>query len=227
MPDQHFRTRPAKVRDRYAQAVTDAVRTVSAVAELPQKGTPEFDVLAAFAGDLRPLAILPEPVRWPAGTTVGTVLDTLRADCARSLAEHGVARPGKHNAPVGKAALTAAFPGDELIATVRALADRTELRPVSASYIVYDGPGSQLELHVDKPSFGDLNLLVRLDDPPEQPVGEPSATVFVTAEGVQRMPLGAGEGILFDGTGLLHGRTPLRDGEAVTLLSIGLRTEAP
>lgn len=223
MPDARFRTRPATVRDQYASTLTSAVRSISDVAALPEKGTPEFEVLATFADDIKPMAVVPEPMRWPAGPNLASAIDLLRTDCAQSVTRNGLARKGKHNAAVGKNVLTAAFPGDELLTTIRSLTGLTHLKAVSASYIVYDGPGADLQLHIDKPTFGDLNLLVRLDDPPE--LAEPSATVFVHADGPYRMPLRAGEGILFDGTALLHGRTPLAVGETVTLLTIGVRNE--
>ncbi|MFD4356769.1 hypothetical protein ACFWPX_29755 [Nocardia sp. NPDC058518] len=91
-------------------------------------------------------------------------------------------------------------------------------------YIHYRGTGAHHFIHVDNPSFGDATALVVLDYvPPTEPnTGSPTETRFVTSSGVQSFRSEPGNAVVFDGRYLPHGRTPLCEGETVTIALLGM-----
>ncbi|GAA2268193.1 hypothetical protein GCM10010145_48380 [Streptomyces ruber] len=211
-------------RSLYSTMLTRAVRSEFDIRDLPGPGTSHFELLTALAAESAVRTHLPGPLRWRPRWATRELCARLRADCATSAERSGVVRKDKRNAPVGQDCLAELFDTLGLLAGVQALVGEASLIPVAASYIVYDGPGSLLQLHLDRPTFGDITLLLRLDDTDAAgPAGQRSSTLFVTPEGYRREPLGTGESLVFDGTSTLHGRTALTAGEEVTLLSIGFQ----
>lgn len=218
-----IRTLSAEGQNLYSTAVTRAVRSFTDVGKLQDAPGPVGEVLSALAVELAADSLIPGVLRYSPEWATGEVLERLRTDCSCSVDEDGLVRNNKRNAPVASPLLSLLFEEFGLLARVCELTGLTTLKAVSATYIVYDEPGARLELHIDRPSYGDINILMRIDEPRSDADADAlaSATVFIGPDGVRREPLEAGEAIIFDGTAALHGRSPLLEGETVRLLSIG------
>lgn len=91
---------------------------------------------------------------------------------------------------------------------------------VNAVYIYYDAAGHHIPLHVDYPEEFEYNLLICLD---RRSSGTASATttMVVTNGEARSIDLAPGQALLFHSSYTPHGRTPLAEGEAVTLISLG------
>jgi hypothetical protein len=97
-----------------------------------------------------------------------------------------------------------------------------ELKPqVNVSIVSYDTGGNHNPMHFDNPdTFGELNLLICLERiRSSEQAG--TRTLFVLEDGIKSSDLNAGDAVIFDSAYTLHGRTPLVDGEKVTLMTLG------
>jgi hypothetical protein len=109
----------------------------------------------------------------------------------------------------------------ELVATVVPKAVATGI----ASYLFYRDAGQGIIPHIDTDIFS-LNVLMMLahDIPPG--LAEPSALYMHFADGTeQRVQLSAGEVVIFVAGTQAHSRTPIREGERVTILTFGFMPE--
>lgn len=94
-----------------------------------------------------------------------------------------------------------------------------------ASYLFYRDAGQGIIPHIDTDIFS-LNVLMMLahDIPPG--LTEPSALYMHFADGTeQRLQLSPGEVVIFLAGTQAHSRTPIRDGERVTILTFGFMPE--
>ena len=89
-----------------------------------------------------------------------------------------------------------------------------------ASYVYYGKEGDGIPLHLDTGMFA-LNVLIVLE---HRHVGASSRLLMHTfgAE-PERLRLGEGEVVVFDGSSIVHGREPLGPDETVSLLTLGFR----
>jgi hypothetical protein len=163
----------------------------------------------------------------------GSILDWLPDDLLAELVEEGCSAiaergyqvDGKWNAEVGPVAESLLDLVD-LPSVVRRVASIHVTQPHAATYIGYRDENDSLDFHVDAPGFGDVNLIICLNHDKPDPLGA-SETVFVTPEGLVRIASSRGSFILFDGVFTPHGRTPVRRGEQVVLLSLGFKVVQP
>jgi hypothetical protein len=91
--------------------------------------------------------------------------------------------------------------------------------PYHAGYLFYDRPGAGIVPHVDDPEFA-INVILMVS---RSPTGsQASATVLHPPDGPpQRVVLAPGEAVLLEADGLVHAREPMREGERVTVLTMG------
>jgi hypothetical protein len=92
--------------------------------------------------------------------------------------------------------------------------------PYHVSYLYYDTPGAYIAPHVDEPNFA-VNILVVLE---RNPLGEASGSATVLHPPGQepvRAVLQPGEAVVLEAEGLVHSREPVREGESVTVMTIG------
>lgn len=151
----------------------------------------------------------------------GPCLRELAREAEESLRQHGYVHNAKWNAPVGVYA-EEFVDGIDLAAYVEKVANIPVHPPTTATYIGYLDTGQGLELHLDDAEFGDINLLLSLSH--VAPEGIPcSSTVFVEGDGLVSYPLRPGQGLVFDGVFIPHGRTPVSGGERVILVNFGFR----
>lgn len=213
--------------DLFSTAWTRAVRGVASVADLPEPGTAAHSCLTAIAERLGTSPLVAQPLRRRPPWATTAVLDALRANCAASLpSSQPEAVNLKRNPETG--------PDIHTLLTEVDLAGYVGIETglkiagwVSSTYVVYDTPGAALHLHLDLPSFGDVNMLLCLDRTDVRPHDEASSTVFVTGDGIDRYHFGPGECLIFDARLTAHGRTPVVEGERVVLLSVGLNVVKP
>jgi hypothetical protein len=91
--------------------------------------------------------------------------------------------------------------------------------PFHAGYLFYDQAGAGIVPHVDDPEFA-INVILMVSRSPSGSEG--SATVLhPPARAPERVVLAPGEAVLLEADGLVHAREPMRDGERVTVLSMG------
>lgn len=91
--------------------------------------------------------------------------------------------------------------------------------PYHAGYLFYDEAGAGIVPHVDDPEFA-INVILLVSRSPAGSEG--SATVLHPPDGPpQRVVLAPGEAVLLEADGLVHAREPMRDGETVTVLTMG------
>lgn len=190
------------------ESVTDPTRTV------------ERALLGLLAERAAQERRIPEPIKLRASWLHGEVLADLVAEAAHARTE-SFAHNGKQNGPPGSRA-EGLLDIVDVPQWVYDVAGVRVLPPSVATYIHYSG-GDRLELHLDDPRFGVVNLLMCL-----RHVGKdsrpPSSTVFVLGRNrVAAEAMDAGEVLVFDGRGLPHGRTPLSASEEVNLLLLGMQ----
>ena len=149
------------------------------------------------------------------------LIAALAADCAASIAERGTQRKGKTNASVSDQLISRLLDEVDVVSYVAEARGLKLTSGSSAAYIAYDDPPAALQLHFDRPSFGDISMLLRIKAAAPTSGAPGSATIIVTEDGYQEYRLGVGECLIIDGVSTLHGRTPLSDGEMVQLLSLG------
>lgn len=206
----------------FATAWTRALRSMTSIATLPEPGDPMHDCLVALAGQLAPHNAIQEPVLSIPAWLDKDLLRELYADANSSMDVGAESYNGKKNAPVSKTLLARLNRArvDEWVSDHIGLPLDSE---VKATYICYDEPGAALELHLDSRGYSDINLLMCLERTDTRVSVQASATIFVTATGIQRRYYGPGECLVFDGAFLIHGRSPILEGERVLLLNIGFR----
>ncbi|WP_052707762.1 hypothetical protein [Streptomyces rubellomurinus] len=143
-------------------------------------------------------------------------------EAEQAVTADGYLHNGKWNAAVGDAANRFAERVDLAAVVARSTGLDVE-QPHTAVYIAYTEEGQFLDFHVDETGFGEANLILCLKH--EHTIGDSrmSSTVFITAGGYLEFALNTGDCIVFDGALTPHGRTPLRAGESVTLISFGFR----
>lgn len=112
-----------------------------------------------------------------------------------------------------------------------ALASRAARRRLKAdyrgSYLLYKNPGDHYWPHTDEPRNSQVTLEICIDR--QLPPGRTSGSAFLAYRpdgSVERYELDPGDALVFDGRGLVHGREPLRSGERLVLLAIGLSSAA-
>jgi hypothetical protein len=98
--------------------------------------------------------------------------------------------------------------------------------PYTAGYLYYEQPGAGIVPHVDDPDFA-VNVIMVVSRNAGR--SERSATVLHPAgESPVRVVLEPGEAVLLEADGLVHAREGMREGEQVTVLSMGFtRPSAP
>ena len=92
--------------------------------------------------------------------------------------------------------------------------------PCTAGYLFYERPGARISPHVDYPNFA-VNILVLLEH--EGPPGGARSALVVhpAARPPVRVDLSPGEAIALEAYGLVHEREAMRDGERLTMLTLG------
>jgi hypothetical protein len=188
---------------------------------LPRPGTPRREVLE-FAADRLARDRLFEPdihePRWLTETMVERLAEAAQGDSslAREHSGRRVATPSAESK-----ALVDSLPIVEDLRTRCSFALKTD---VAAVFLYYES-GEWLPLHVDNRAIRyDCNLLVPLSATPPKS-GKGSATYFVLqSDRIAGYRLEPGVAAWFHAGFTPHGRTPLTEGESVTLLSLGLGT---
>jgi hypothetical protein len=96
--------------------------------------------------------------------------------------------------------------------------------PYTAGYLYYEQPGAGIVPHVDDPDYA-VNVIVVVSRQASR--GQRSATVLHPAgQSPLRVVLEPGEAVLLEADGLVHAREPMREGEQVTVLSMGFARPA-
>ena len=92
--------------------------------------------------------------------------------------------------------------------------------PATGGYLYYEQPGARISPHVDYPNFA-INLLVLLEH--ESIAGEPRAALVLHPPDSSpvRVLLAAGEAVALEAHGLVHEREAIREGERLTMLTLG------
>lgn len=93
------------------------------------------------------------------------------------------------------------------------------------SYLFYNHTGDYLYPHVDTEVFA-VNLIVMLkhDLPEGVPLPDGSCLlVWEAGKGERRVPLAVGEVAVLLASGTVHGREAIRDGEKVTIVTVGFQ----
>jgi hypothetical protein len=113
---------------------------------------------------------------------------------------------------------------DELSALVASVVPKAEATGI-ASYLFYRDEGQGIIPHIDTDIFS-LNVLMMLDHEIPSAIDEPSALYMHFADGTkQRLQLSPGEVVIFLAGTQAHSRTPIRDGERVSILTFGFMPE--
>ena len=208
--------------DAFHRFWSGALQDLLAPGELPPAGSLLERSLLGIADVVGRGAAIRRPIQTVASWAGQSILAQLEGEAAAALSATGRANHGKRNSPVGEAAVdTLAAPA---VATwVGRQAGVVVDGPRCATYIGYAGEGPGLGVHLDKPGFGAVNLLVCLRrERAANPRHRPSTTFFFTpGVGLECFDLWPGDCLIFDGTRTPHGRSPLRSGDEMTLLSVG------
>lgn len=211
---------------RFAITRTRAARAVADIRDLEHpdpRGTAE---LLRMAGELAPYSAVAQPLLRTPEWASESVLEVLAANAAAASAAAPVLLDRKRNSGVSKRVDLLldrlGVTGYVARETGLALAEVPGSLGYS-SYIFYDEPGSFLQWHVDNRDLVDVSLLLCLDRVDGRSPREASATVCVLPDGFRRHHIRRGECLIFDGAFMLHGRTPVADGERVSLLRIGFK----
>lgn len=102
-----------------------------------------------------------------------------------------------------------------------------DLQPKAHSaYLFNDSEGDGSEIHLDKAEGFEVNILVKLEHILSD-TGARSTTFTYSGKGAAFHDLEVGEALIFCGPATLHGRTEVRPGERITLLSIGFCQSPP
>ncbi len=105
----------------------------------------------------------------------------------------------------------------DLVASVVPKAEATGI----ASYLFYRDPGQGIIPHIDTDIFS-LNVLMMLSHRYPCGLADPSALYMHFPDGTeQRLQLSPGEVVIFLAGTQAHSRTPIREGETVTILTLG------
>ncbi|MFB7026773.1 MULTISPECIES: hypothetical protein [unclassified Streptomyces] len=112
----------------------------------------------------------------------------------------------------------------ELAALVASVVPRAEATGI-ASYLFYRDAGQGIIPHIDTDIFS-LNVLMMLEHEIPEGVEEPSALCMHYPDGSEeRLRLSPGEVVVFLAGTQAHSRTPIAEGERVTILTFGFMPE--
>ncbi|MFF1872593.1 hypothetical protein [Kitasatospora herbaricolor] len=205
--------------DLFAGTWNKVLRDFAKVSSLPGVGSPGETCLRAVAALMAPSLLVPEPVRVRPPWASAPQVSALRDEAKMMLRESGYINNNKMNSACGPVAERLAYAVD-LAAYVAEVVGVKVKQPHAANYIGYWEAGQSLEIHLDSMKFSDINILLCVDRESSRE-GQGSSTVFVTPAGFKSEYCTPGEALIFDGTCLPHGRTPIGDGETVTLINFG------
>jgi len=98
-----------------------------------------------------------------------------------------------------------------------------EMEPTGqATYIYYEGLGAGLDPHLDADAFS-VNLILVLE---HLFAGSPSNLIIYNSDGqAERFLIAPGEAVVLYAGSTIHAREDLNQGESVTLLTIGLKSQ--
>ena len=211
---------PPASSDAVASAWTRAVRSIADINDIDAWPSTVDYALVALAAHFESTAVLPRPLMRSPDWTSERVITALAVSAHRSMAVSGYAYNGKRNAPVTEraAALVRKIDIPSYVGQETGIPFTPDL---SLLYVVYDEPGAGLGLHLDSRGYSDVNLLLCLEKVTPYPEME-SSTVFITSSGRETHELDPGQCLIFEGPSTLHGRTPIRKGERIILLNVGL-----
>ncbi|WP_030246864.1 tetratricopeptide repeat protein [Streptomyces sp. NRRL S-350] len=183
-----------------------------------------FPSIRDAMGGLAPLRrVQPRHLRHTRDQSFPTeLISAMAEEAGKAIAAEGYLHNGKWNAAVGDAASHFAEQVD-LSAVVAGSAGLDVEQPHAAVYIAYVDEGQYLDFHLDDFGFGEANLILCLGHDRSSRAARSSTTVFIDASGYLECDLAPGDGVVFDGALTPHGRTPLAEGECVTLVSFGFR----
>lgn len=207
----------SRLSNKDVDAWSEVLATLAPQCRMPERGTPARKALIALEEVLStrrtitPHRITPE---WLSANLV----EALRREAEAHRTTPKV-RDSWYNGPPGRIAKKLAST-TQLKDWISERIGRGVQDAINAVYIYYDDVGHHIPLHIDYPEAFEYNLLICLD---RRPSGGPSATTtLVVADGEARsIDLAPGQALLFHSSYTPHGRTPLADGEAITLISLG------
>jgi hypothetical protein len=210
----------------FAIAWTRATRAMADIRALPAPDDPQTECLRAMAGHLAPYSSVPVPILRTPEWASESVMEVLAVNAARIAEQSAYQAEQKRNSPVSKKVEMLL----DRLGVVEYVEKECGLRLVRVpgemrytSYIFYDAPGSFLQWHLDARHIVDVSLLLCIDRRDDRDADEASATYAVTPTGVERFHFQPGQALIFDGAFTLHGRSPVAEGENVTILRIGFR----
>ncbi|MCA1221813.1 hypothetical protein [Streptomyces sp. 8L] len=113
---------------------------------------------------------------------------------------------------------------DELAELVTSVVPKAEATGI-ASYLFYRDAGQGIIPHIDTDIFS-LNVLMMLEHEIPDGLTQPSALYMHYADGTeQRVQLSPGEVVIFLAGTQAHSRTPIQEGERVSILTFGFMPE--
>lgn len=187
---------------------------------VPEPGSVREECLRILGTQFATLTRIPEPVLttplWLTGQAWQAFLEESRS--VRGRAVQGGRQWMAHGGRISQAVCLS----PTLLTWARS-ATGVPLEPdVRSTYLYYENAGDSSPIHVDRADGYEVHLLIMLEHK-VAPGAEPSTTFVVTPDGVSHIRIPDGEALFFQASTTLHGRTPLGEGERVSLLSLGFR----
>jgi len=92
------------------------------------------------------------------------------------------------------------------------------MEPAGCMYVFYLQPGDRVDPHVDEYEHS-LNAIVMIEHDYTHPPSH--LLLFHPDKPVERVALAPGEMVIIDGGGLVHAREPVKEGESISILTVG------
>lgn len=106
---------------------------------------------------------------------------------------------------------------------LRLLGDESGVEPAGCMYVFYLTPGDRVDPHVDEYEHS-INAILMIE---HSYVESPShLLLFHPDQSVERVALASGEMVVIDGSGLVHAREPVKEGETIAILTVGFKPRA-